>query len=45
LIRTEIDAVRAVHAALDQLEALWRERLDRFEQLLTTEPTGPTPCP
>ena len=35
LVRGEIDQLRRVHELLDELEALWRARLDRFEDVLT----------
>jgi DNA-binding transcriptional ArsR family regulator len=34
LVRTEPDAVRRAREALDQLEQLWRERVDRMARLL-----------
>jgi DNA-binding transcriptional ArsR family regulator len=33
-VRTDIDAVRAAARLLDDLERVWRERLDRFETAL-----------
>lgn len=33
-VRTDIEAVRAAAGLLDDLERMWRERLDRFETLL-----------
>ena len=38
LVRTDIDAVRTAHRLLDQLEAFWRSRIDRFAEVLA-EPT------
>ena len=38
LVRTDIDAVRTAHRLLDQLEAVWRSRIDRFAEVLA-EPT------
>lgn len=38
LVRTDIDALRRVRHALDELEALWRDRIDRFAEVLA-EPT------
>ncbi|WP_067481942.1 ArsR/SmtB family transcription factor [Actinomadura hibisca] len=40
LVRAEPDAVRRARHALDELEALWRGRLDRMADLLA-EPTDP----
>jgi DNA-binding transcriptional ArsR family regulator len=34
LVRCNVDTVRRAQRALDQLESIWRDRLDRFEQLL-----------
>ena len=38
LVRGNVDAVRRAHRLLDQLEAVWRERLDRFEEVLAEDP-------
>ena len=35
LVRGNIDAIRVASRALDRLEAEWRGRLERFEQVLT----------
>jgi DNA-binding transcriptional ArsR family regulator len=42
LVRTNIGAVRTAQTLLDELEALWRDRLDRFESVLTDPDTGGT---
>lgn len=34
LVRGEIGELRRVHTLLDELEALWRVRLERFEDVL-----------
>jgi DNA-binding transcriptional ArsR family regulator len=34
LVRGEIDQLRRAHELLDELEALWRARLGRFEDVL-----------
>jgi DNA-binding transcriptional ArsR family regulator len=34
LVRGEIEQLRRAHQLLDELEALWRARLDRFEDVL-----------
>ena len=39
-VRGDIAALREAHRLLDQLEALWRGRLDRIEDLLA-EPSPP----
>jgi DNA-binding transcriptional ArsR family regulator len=35
LVRTDIEALRTAQEVLDQLEVVWRDRLDRFTDLLT----------
>ena len=39
LVRGEIEQLRRAHQLLDELEALWRSRLERFEDILN-EITG-----
>jgi DNA-binding transcriptional ArsR family regulator len=39
LVRTDVAALRQVHDLLDQLEVVWRDRLDRFGTALA----GPEP--
>jgi DNA-binding transcriptional ArsR family regulator len=34
LVRGELDQLRRAHELLDELEAAWRARLDRFEDVL-----------
>jgi DNA-binding transcriptional ArsR family regulator len=34
LVRCNVDTVRRAQQLLDQLESMWRARLDRFEQVL-----------
>jgi DNA-binding transcriptional ArsR family regulator len=41
LVRGEVGRVRDVHRLLDELEASWRDRLDRFGAVLTDD--APTP--
>ena len=41
LVSGNLETVQSVHGLLDQLETLWRERLDRFDQTLhENEPKG-----
>jgi len=42
LVRGEIEQLRSAHQLLDELEALWRARLERFEDVLN-EVTGREP--
>jgi DNA-binding transcriptional ArsR family regulator len=43
LVRTDIEALRAASAVLDQLEALWRARIDRIDDLLAEQaPSHPS---
>ena len=45
-VRGNADTLRAAHGLLDQLEALWRQRLDRIDDLLAEpEGEGASPCP
>jgi len=47
LVSTHVETLRAAHRLLDQLEDLWRARMDRFEATLeetdtTADPGGRT---
>jgi DNA-binding transcriptional ArsR family regulator len=35
-VRSNIESVRAAHRVLDALETVWRERIDRFGDVLTS---------
>jgi len=37
LVRSDLDAVRRARQALDELEAVWRGRVDRMAQLLAQD--------
>jgi len=37
IVQTKSDALARAHAALDRLEADWRERIERMEQILDTD--------
>jgi len=37
LVRGNVDAIRRTHLLLDQLEASWRDRLDRFAHVLADD--------
>lgn len=41
LVRCNVDTVRRAQHLLDQLESIWRDRLDRFERLLDDDATIP----
>ena len=43
LVRTRIDTVRDAAGALDELEAVWRQRIDRFGDVLADLSEGATP--
>ncbi len=54
LVRGEVASLREVHRLLDELEAMWHDRLDRFDTVLTHDvgdgtatecPTPPEPRP
>jgi DNA-binding transcriptional ArsR family regulator len=42
LVAGNIDAVRRVSALLDELEAIWRARIDRMGEILADDPAHPT---
>lgn len=44
LVRTDVDTVQRARALLDGIEALWRARVDRIDDLLAAEkrPENPT---
>ncbi len=42
LVRCNVDTVRRAQRLLDQLESVWLDRLDRFEQLLDDRNQRPT---
>ena len=42
-VRGNIRTVRDAHRLLDQLEAVWRSRIDRFGEVLAESPTGREP--
>lgn len=37
LVRTRVDALRAARESLDALEALWRARVDRMDDILSDD--------
>jgi len=39
LVRSNIDTIRTANRLLEEMEALWRDRIDRFEAILE-EPEG-----
>ena len=43
IVCADVDALREVHRVLDQLEAVWRGRIDRFGEVLAGLDTGGTP--
>ena len=43
LVRCNVDTVRRAQGLLDQLESIWQDRLDRFEQLPDDEPGARPP--
>ena len=40
LVSGNVAALRRAGRLLDQLEAVWRDRIDRMSQILATDPTG-----
>ena len=45
LVRGRIDTVRDVYRLLDDLEAIWRDRMQRFGEILDEPNEGDQPCP
>lgn len=45
IVRGRIDAVRDVNRLLDELEVLWRDRMQRFGELLAEPDEGEQRCP
>ena len=44
LVRGNVDTIRKAHRLLEQLEAVWRGRIDRISEILASEQSGgPTP--
>ena len=42
LVRGNVDTVRRAMRSLDQLEAVWRGRIDRMGEILADDPNGGT---
>lgn len=40
VVKAETEALRRAHAALDRLEATWRSRIDRIDQILDQPQNG-----
>jgi DNA-binding transcriptional ArsR family regulator len=38
LVRGNVDAIRRAHRLLDDLEAVWRDRIDRIGEILADDP-------
>lgn len=45
IVRGRIDTVRDVNRLLDELEAAWRDRMQRFGEVLAEPDEGDHPCP
>jgi len=45
LVRSNIDTVRAASRLLEQLETVWRSRIQRFSDVLADQNEGATTCP
>lgn len=45
IVRGRIDAVRDVNRLLDELEAIWRNRMQQFGDVLAEPDKGEHPCP
>jgi DNA-binding transcriptional ArsR family regulator len=44
-VRGDVATLRSAHRLLDDLEALWRGRIDRIDQLLADPAEGAPQCP
>jgi DNA-binding transcriptional ArsR family regulator len=44
-VRGDVATLRSAHRLLDDLEALWRGRIDRIDQLLADSTEGAPQCP
>ena len=44
-VRGDVATLRSAHRMLDDLEALWRGRIDRIDQLLADSTEGARQCP
>ena len=40
LVRGEVRTVRTAYALLEQFEQMWRDRMDRFGEVLADDPEG-----
>jgi DNA-binding transcriptional ArsR family regulator len=40
LVRGNVDSMRKAHRLLEQLEAVWKGRIDRIGEMLADEPNG-----
>ncbi len=38
LVQTDIDTIRRANRLLDEFEAVWRARIDKFEEILSEYP-------
>jgi DNA-binding transcriptional ArsR family regulator len=45
IVRADTAALRRAHEALDRLEAVWRERLHRIDDILSQPDDGEATCP
>lgn len=43
LVRGDVDTIRAAARLLDQYEEIWRDRIGRLEEILTTPSEGDRP--
>ncbi len=45
IVRGSTEAIDRARDLLDQLEAVWRDRIDRFDEVLSTTTEGENRCP
>ncbi len=45
LVQTEIEAIRKANQLLEELETIWRSRIDRIDEVLADPDEGDLACP
>ena len=45
LVRTEIETIRQANRLLEEIEVVWRSRIDRLEEILSEPDRGDETCP
>ena len=45
LVRSNVETIRTAQQLLEQLEAVWRDRIERIDEILAADQEGRKPCP